>query len=332
MTRLLLYKPTYERLRPRLHGADPALEPVTLDDSGRLEFAGQEVSAEAAGPLAAWANVEVFFGPAVRDFFVAMLKSPQLKWVQSSAAGFDHPIFRQLVDKGAILTTSHGQSVGMADYVLAGVLDHFQGGPERRAAQAQRQWRRQSFRELAGAQWLVFGFGAIGQGVGRRARAFGSHVTGVRRDSSPDPAADEIIALDEALARLPDADVVVFCLPLTASTRHLGDAEFFAAMKPGSVFVNVGRGGLVDETALIEALDRGTPEHAVLDVFETEPLPPESRLWDHARVSLSAHTSGATDGQHRRNDELFLENLRRFASGEPLLNVARVEDVRSADG
>ncbi|HWE99702.1 MAG TPA: D-2-hydroxyacid dehydrogenase [Caulobacteraceae bacterium] len=330
MTRLLIYEATYERLRPRLEAADPALEPVTLSADGRLALQDREVTAETAGALAAWASSEAFLGPAARAFSVAMLKSPQLKWVQSAAAGFDHPIFRQLVDKGLTLTTSHGQSVGMADYVVAGVLDHFQGGPARRAAQAQHEWRRLSFRELADTSWLVFGFGAIGQGVGRRARGFGAKVVGVRRDRAADPAADEIVTLDAARARLGEADVVVFCLPLDAKTRSLADAEFFAAMKPGSVFVNVGRGGLVDEAALLAALDKGTPEHAVLDVFETEPLPPDSPFWTHPRVSLTAHSSGATNGQDGRNDELFLENLRRFAAGEALLNLARAEDVRAA--
>jgi phosphoglycerate dehydrogenase-like enzyme len=98
-------------------------------------------------------------------------------------------------------------------------------------------------------------------------------------------------------------------------------------MKPRSVLVNVGRGGLVDETALLAALDRGVPDHAVLDVFETEPLPPESPFWSHPRVSLTGHASGITGGQHHRNQALFLDNLARFASGEAVLNRARPEDV-----
>src|SRR5580704_11679889 len=105
---------------------------------------------------------------------IALLNAPALQWVQSAAAGFDHPIFAQLVNKGVRLSTSHGQAVGIADYVLAGVLDHFQRAPERRAAQAERVWRRLPFREVADSVWLIVGFGAIGQAVALRARAFGA--------------------------------------------------------------------------------------------------------------------------------------------------------------
>jgi phosphoglycerate dehydrogenase-like enzyme len=247
--------------------------------------------------------------------------------VQSATAGFDHPMFGQLVSKGVSLTTSHGQAVGMADYVLAGVLDHFQRGPERRAAQTAHVWWRESFREVEGTRWLVIGFGAIGQGVAKRARAFGAEVIGVRRNPAIHPLADRIVGLNVLAGELPDADVVVLSIPLSAATRHLANAGFFAAMKPGSVLVNVGRGGLVDEPALLAALDRGIPAHAVLDVFAIEPLPTESPFWDNPRVAVNGHASGLTGGQHLRNQALFLDNLARFAAGEPLLNLARPEDV-----
>lgn len=326
--RLLIHDTSFRRLEPAI-AAIPGIEALRMHEDGSILLDGRTLSPDDAHPEAAWANADIFFGEAARTFMVALLKSPTLAWVQSGAAGFDHPIFGQLVDKGARLTTSHGQAVGMAEYVLATVLDVFQKGAERRAAQRDRSWHRVAFREVTGSRWLIVGFGAIGQGVAARAKAFGAHVTGVRRDQAPHPAADRIATLEDLPTLLPQADVVVLCAPLTAQTRHVADAGFFAAMKDDAVLVNVGRGALVDEHALLDALDAGRPAHAILDVFETEPLPATSRFWDHPRVSLTAHCSGVTDGQHVRNDQLFVENLRRYVAGEPLLHEAKAEDVRA---
>jgi phosphoglycerate dehydrogenase-like enzyme len=324
--RLLIYEPSYRRLQAQID-AVPGVEALVVDATGAVTLNGAPMPAEAVDADCAWTNADVFFSPVARAFMVAMLKSPSLRWVQSGAAGFDNPVFGQIVQKGAALTTSHGQAVGMADYVLWGVLDALQGGQGRRAAQAAREWKRMPFREVSGTHWVVVGFGAIGKGVAARARAFGARVTGVRRNQDLDPAADRIAPLAELPALLPEADVVVLACPLTAETRHMGDTAFFAAMQAGSIFVNVGRGGLVDEAALLAALDRGTPDHAVLDVFETEPLPAESRFWDHPRVTLTPHSSGMSGGNAPRNDALFLDNLARFAAGEPLVNTADPKDV-----
>ena len=325
--RLLIYEPSYRRLKAALDGLGQQVEPVVMSEAGELTLGGQPISIQDAAPEAAWATHDAWMGPAARDYSRAMLKAASLKWMQSAAAGFDHPIFGQLVERGVRLTTSHGQAVGMADYVLWGVLDHLQRGPERRAAQAQVAWKRLAFRDLETSRWLIIGFGAIGEGVARRARAFGAHVTGIRRTQAAHPDADVIAAQADLPALLPTADVVVLSVPLTAQTRHLVDADFLGAMKPRSLLVNVGRGGLVDEPALLAALDKGVPEHALLDVFETEPLPTESAFWAHPRVTLTAHASGISDGAARRNDQLFLENLTRYLADQPLISEADPKDV-----
>jgi phosphoglycerate dehydrogenase-like enzyme len=325
--RLLIYEASFRRLEAEIAALGPAVEPLLMSASGEVTLNGAPVAPEAVEAEAAWTNADVFFSPVARAFMVAMLKSPGLKWVQSGAAGFDNPVFGQIVQKGARLTTSHGQAVGMADYVLWGVLDALQDGARRRAAQAAREWIRHPFREISGSRWLIIGFGAIGKGVADRARAFGAHVTGVRRSPGPDPSADRIAAQADLPALLPESDVVVLACPLTAETRHIADASFFGAMKPGTILVNVGRGGLVDEPALLAALDRGVPDHAVLDVFEAEPLPTESPFWGHPRVTLTPHSSGMSAGNAPRNDALFLDNLRRYVKGEPLTNEADPRDV-----
>jgi phosphoglycerate dehydrogenase-like enzyme len=330
VTRLLIYGPSYSRIKAEVSAAAPDLEVLVMDEGGVIRLDGTEIAPGDADPTLAWANHDVFFSPPARHFFISLLKAPRLAWVQSAAAGFDNPAFGEIVRKGAKLSTSHGQAVGMADYVMAGVLDHFQRGPERRAAQKAHGWWHEGFREVADTSWLIIGYGAIGQGVARRAQAFGAKVVGVRRDASASPFAERIVDLGALADELPRADVVVLSIPLNAHTRHLAGAAFFAAMKPGSVLVNVGRGGLVDEPALLAALDAGIPEHAVLDVFETEPLPADSPFWDHPRVSLTGHCSGVTGGENARNQALFLDNLTRFVSGAPLLNLADPKDVFAA--
>ena len=326
-TRLLIYGPSFRWIEGDLAAHGESLQPLIVDESGVITHAGTTVPVEAANPHVAWASGELYLSPASRPFLVSMLKSPELRWVQSAAAGFDNKMFADIVRKGARLTTSHGQAVGMADYVLSGVLDHYQRWPERRAAQAAGAWSRFAFREILGSNWLIVGFGAIGQEVARRARAFGASIVGVRRDSSAHPLADAIITLADVRAALPRMDVVVLCAPASRATRGVANADFFAAMKPGSVLVNVGRGALVDEAALAAALDRGIPAHAVLDVFETEPLPPTSPLWAHPRVALTAHAAGESEGQQARNEALFVDNLRRYLAGEPLVNEADPADV-----
>ena len=291
-----------------------------MDAKGGFTLDGKSFEGEAPAPTLAWATHDLFVTPVARDFMVALLKSPGLKWLQSASAGVDNPVFGQLVSRGVRLTTSHGQAVAMADYVLCGVLDHYQRGPERRAAQSAHDWKRMEVREVLGTRWLMIGFGAVGQAVAARARAFGAYTIGARRNQSADPLADQIIPADGYADELRSADVVVLACPLTPRTTHKANAEFFASMKDGAVLVNVGRGGLVDEAALLSALDAGKPAHAVLDVFETEPLPADSRFWTHPRVSLTAHASGMGNGQNDRNRDLFLDNLERYLDGKPLRN------------
>jgi phosphoglycerate dehydrogenase-like enzyme len=325
--RLLIYEPAYRRLAAEIDAVE-GIAPVLMTEDGGLSLGGVELSAEAAAVDASWFNGDVFGAPCVRDFARATLKSPNLAWVQSGAAGTELPVFGAIVSKGAILTTQHVQAVGIAEYVLWGVLDHLQRGPERRAAQSERRWEKLPFREIAGSTWLVVGFGAIGQAVAERARAFGAQVIGVRRRAGDHPMADRMTT--DWREALPEADVVVLSLPLTPESAGMADGSAFAAMKPGSVFVNVGRGGLVDEAALLAALDRGTPEHALLDVFGTEPLPAESPFWAHPRVTLTAHASPLGSGLQARSDRVFLDNLRRWAAGEPLHDAVDPEAVRAS--
>ena len=203
---------------------------------------------------------------------------------------------------------------------FAHVLDLYQGLAERRAAQAAGEWKQLPFCEIAGTRWLLVGYGNIGREIGRRAGAFGAHVTGVRRSGAPAPHADEVCTMSELRDRLGDADVVVLCCPHSSETDRLVDAGFLAAMKQRAVLVNVARGGVVDDAALLAALDSGRVGTAVLDVFEPEPLPRRSRYWTHPSVRLTGHCSFAGNGTRGRADDLFIANLPRYAKGEALVN------------
>jgi phosphoglycerate dehydrogenase-like enzyme len=325
--RLMIYEPAYKRVAERLAPYAGQLELLLVDVEGHITCNGATFDTDTAEPEAGWMAADGGGGAGGRALAISLLKSPRLTWVHTGAAGVDNPIWGQLVGKGAKLSTGHGQAISIAEYVLAEVLGRFQRLAERRAEQAAHRWTRLPFREIAGTRWLVIGFGAIGQGVAERARAFGAHITAVRRAVAPHPLADAMAPLAGVRTLLPEADVVVLATPLNDETRGMADAAFFAAMRPGSVLVNIGRGDLVDEAALLAALDVGVPDYAILDVFRAEPLPEDSPFWAHPKVAMTPHASAFGSGQAARNDALFLENLRRRLAGEPLLYEADPRDL-----
>jgi phosphoglycerate dehydrogenase-like enzyme len=323
---LLIFEDSYRRLAARIHAIDPEIRISLMDGSGQISAAGRAIEPGHASATIGWPNSDVFVSERRSDYLRALLKSNTLRWVQSAAAGVDDPIFARLAAKGLILTNSDAQAPAMADFVLGAVLEFHQEQAQRRQLQAARAWQRVTFTELADTSWLIVGYGHIGREIARRAHAFGAAITGVRRDAQPDSFARSITTLDHLPACLPHADVVVLCCALNHVTRNLADAKFFSAMKPGSLLINVGRGALLDESALLAALQLDRPRHAVLDVFHTEPLPHDHPLWQHPQVKVSAHTSAFGSGNARRGDELFLDNLARYVRGEPLRNVVKAED------
>jgi phosphoglycerate dehydrogenase-like enzyme len=327
---VLMLERSFARIGRALSERLPAIEPLLMHDDGTLSLHGQPRDPSTAAPLVAWANSDLYDGGPVRDFMVLCLKSRSLRFVQSSAAGFDHPVFGMLVDNGVLLSNSAASAIAIAEFVLASVLDVCHDFASRRRAQAERRWQRQRFRELHGMRWLIVGLGNIGSEVALRARAFGAHVTGVRRTPQGNEPVDRMLPRSELLAALPESDVVVLCAPANRDSVRMVDAEFLAALRRDAILVNVARGALLDEAALLASLERGLPGCAVLDVFETEPLAPESLLWSHPRVRVSAHDSAHGSGFVSRNDALFLDNLERFARGAAPLQLVAPEIVKQA--
>ena len=164
----------------------------------------------------------------------------------------------------------------------------------------------------------MLGHGPIGQALTKRLKAFEADVSVIRRTAVPTEHADRVGAVSDLQTFLPDADIVVIACPLNDQTRGMADASFFRAMKPGAILVNIARGPLVDDAALIKGLGEGTPSTAILDVFHTEPLPDDDPLWTHPKVRMTPHTSFAGNGSQGRWDQLFLDNIARFVADEPL--------------
>jgi phosphoglycerate dehydrogenase-like enzyme len=245
-----------------------------------------------------------------------------MRWFHAFVAGLDHPVFRSLAERGVVVTNSAGfNAVPIAQYVLAMMLRHAKNIPAWEAAQRERAWRRVESDELTGRTVALIGTGSIGREVARLSHAFGMRVLGMRRRPEPIAAVDQLFPPEALHALLSEADYVVVAVPLTPATAGLIDAAAFAAMKPSAYLINVARGPIVVEAALIDALAEGRIAGAALDVFDEEPLPPESPLWSMENVIVTPHNSAASPRSLDRGARMFIDNLRRYAAGEPLLNV-----------
>lgn len=326
MRELLCHASTFARIEPGLKRFDAQIDPILIHDDRTFSAPWSGTVEAEPQPELVYATQDIYFSKAVGRFFEILMANDRLDWFQSSAAGIEHPVLRAVGAKARAYTSSHEQSASIAEWVIWAGLDFFQGGPERRAAQAARDWKRMPFREIAGTHWLVIGFGHIGQESARRLRALGARVTGVRRSGGANEHADEMTGPGDLPATLPHADAILLSLPLTEETEGLANAAFFAAMKPGALFANVGRGRLVDEPALLEGLAAGRPAHAALDVVCEEPLPEDSPIWSHPQVTLTPHISALTQAAERRTDALFLDNLERYLTGAPLRNLVPREE------
>ncbi len=315
---ILMHPAAWARLSGAIAEAAPGARALHLDAAGGLIDPDGDPAPADARPEVFWHSVDLMGDDDAGRYLDHALAAEGLDWMQTMQAGLDNPVFADLLRRGLRIAKSSAQSGAIAEYVLAHVLSIIHPIDAQRQAQAARDWRNTPFREISGGVWLLVGLGNIGGEIAKRARAFGARVVGVRRQARRHDGVDQVASLADLPRLLPQADVVVLCCALNEQTRHLADAGFFAAMKESAILVNVGRGGLLDEAALLASLDRGRPHRAGLDVFETEPLPADSPLWAHPAVRVSAHTSTAGAGTAARGDEAFLENLRRAAAGKPL--------------
>ncbi|HEY3283739.1 MAG TPA: D-2-hydroxyacid dehydrogenase, partial [Armatimonadota bacterium] len=266
----------------------------------------------------------LFLGPCTRELFLA---APRLRWIQVGSAGVERYLWPELLESSVLLTSAKGVfDVPIAEHLLAMVLAHARRLPLYRDQQSRRKWHREESRDVQGAVLCILGLGCIGRELARRASALGMEVHGLRRRRREAPEGVTRVWPAEGLHEmLALADYVAVTLPLTPATRgRVGRAEL-QAMKPGAFLMNIGRGAVIDEEALVDAIRTGRLSGAGLDVFQQEPLPPSSPLWDLPQVILTPHVSGSSPGNHRRTLDLFLDNLRRFTQGEELRNLVDKE-------
>jgi phosphoglycerate dehydrogenase-like enzyme len=270
------------------------------------------------------------------DIFIGWLLKPEqlatarkLKWIHSPAAGVHQLMYPAMIDSDVIITNArevHGPVV--AEHALALVLALAKRLPQAMKYQVKRQWAQQMLwderprpREIAGATVAVVGMGSIGREFTVRARALGMRVLAVREDPGKGlSGADAVYASTQLGDVLPQADYVLLCAPVTPATTNMIGRAQLTRMKPDAFLLNVSRGSLIDEPALLQSLQQRTIAGAALDVFVEEPLPPESPLWTLDNLFITPHTAAVTERLWDRHYDLIRENLQRFLHGQPLLH------------
>jgi phosphoglycerate dehydrogenase-like enzyme len=303
----------------------------------RIHIVQAATSSDGDGPprpsdevIEAIRGAEVYFGFGIPR--TLLVNAPALRWVHSAAAGVGSALYPEMLASDVAFTNSAGvHAAPIAEYVVAGVL-HFLRGLDYAVDQQHRtEWNKTPFvrldsvlREMDTVRALVVGTGGIGQAVGERLTALGARCTGIRRrpELGPPPGFDRVASLSALDEELPDHDVVVLAAPLTGDTTGLLDGRRLDLLPRSAIVVNVARGALLDEEALVVRLRDGRLRGAVLDVFREEPLATFSPLWQLRQVLLTPHVSPVSPGRFwPRQLDLFLDNWRRYVSGMPLKNV-----------
>jgi phosphoglycerate dehydrogenase-like enzyme len=278
--------------------------------------------------LATAADAEVGIGTnngtRVRKLFDA---APKMRWYHSVGAGVEDlvgvPEFRT---RGITLTNNSGSyDIQIAEHAIAFILAGAKRLHVYRDQQSKRDWKDHRQDEIRGATLVVYGLGSIGAEIGRLGAALGMRVIGVRRRIAPAPGVDLIVAPDSLAEVAAEADYLAVAAPLTAATRGAISREVIGRMKKTAWIVNIARGAIVDEDALVDALREGRLGGAGLDAFSTEPLPADHPLWTLENVIISPHSSNSSPHVRERTVALFKENLRRFKSGAELLNRVDLE-------
>ena len=315
--RILLHNDETDLLHQRLHDAFPDADIRTCNS-----YAAVAETLSAFHPDIVYS---VRFDGSRQYPREAMFGSNGPRWIANGGVGTDH--FGQWDSSKTTVTNAAGVAADvMAEYVLGGFLHFTLGIPTFQADKAQRAWKPRTVRPMKGKTLLIVGLGSTGRAIAKRAKAFGLEVIGTRAWPQPMEHVDEVFSATDLPELLPRADFIAVATPLTPQTRGLIGTAEIQRMKKGTILADVSRGHVIHQTALLGALQTGVIEAAILDVFEVEPLPDNSALWQLDNVILSPHCSSVYQGWELASFDLFLGNLRRWIDGDPLLNV--VDPVR----
>ena len=309
-----------ERYGERIHALDRRIA-LVWPEGGRWRGDVQAVEA-------VYFSEDFWTSGESRTILPQLFTLPSLRWFHSFSAGVEHPAFKALVERGVLLTNSSGStSEPIAQYVIAMMLRVAKGMDEWSQAQRERRWQSIESGELTGKTAGIVGVGHIGGEVARLAKAFRMRVVGCRRRQRPVRNVDALVPPERLRELLAQAHFVVLALPLTSQTEGLiGEAEL-RAMRQDAWLINIARGQVVDEPALVRALRDGSIGGACLDVFQEEPLPEGSELWSLPNVIVTPHNSGRSPLNQERGTEIFLDNLGRYVAGKSLRNRVRASDL-----
>jgi phosphoglycerate dehydrogenase-like enzyme len=249
--------------------------------------------------------------------------APRLRWIHTASAGVEELLTEIIRSRNIVLTNSAGvHAVPIAEWVMHVLLMIVKRARHMLAAQQARRWDTSgTFDELTDKTLTILGIGGLGRAIAKRASAFDMRIWGVNRSGQPVELVERLVSDEHWRDLLPETDFLVITVPLTKKTYHMIGAHELVLLRPSAWLINVARGAVIDEAALVAALQAGTIAGAALDTFEQEPLPPESPLWELPNVIISPHHSGSSPRTTERVVELFIDNLQRFVRGEELRNV-----------
>ncbi len=297
---------------------------INVSDASALagaEFRGDSSGKEKLDALLAKADVIYGLIPP-KDL---LARAPRLKWIQVTSAGVDRLRDTDIWRSGITITNASGiHATPISEFILQFMLMFAKGAPRCFQMKQKREWQRYPSTVIHDKTLGIIGLGHIGRETARLAKAFGMKVIATRRSAKKAGTAryvDLLLPADEMPSLLKESDYVSICVPFTTETRHLIGEKELRLMKPTAYIINIARGGIIDEAALIKALDEKRIAGAGLDVTEREPLPSDSRLWDFPNVILSPHVSGGQEDYMARATELFCDNLRRYLAGKKLRNI-----------